>query len=84
MSPLKSPASYRDVLVISVLIIGVCLLTLMPTMYVISHALQWDRARRVLEFIFPPALILSGMAGLLAYQRARERRAMGQDDEAEE
>ena len=76
----KSQASYRDMFFIGVLIVGVCFLTLTPSMYLVFHALQWETAVRVVEMAFPPTLLLALGGGLLAYQRAKARRAMWDSD----
>ncbi|MGQ4807702.1 hypothetical protein NKDENANG_01057 [Candidatus Entotheonellaceae bacterium PAL068K] len=80
----KRQTSYRHVLIISVLIGSICFLTLTPAMYLAFHALQWQRAVQVVEAAFLPALLLSGAAGLLAYQRDRERQALLDNDEFHE
>jgi hypothetical protein len=72
----KVQMPYRDILLISVLIAGVCFLTLTPAMYLVFHALQWKGALRIVEAAFLPALLLAIAGGLLAYQRARSRQAL--------
>ena len=67
----KSQTSYRQVVVISLLIGSVCFLTLTPAMYLAFHALQWHGAVQLVEAAFLPALLLSVAGGLLAYQRVR-------------
>jgi hypothetical protein len=81
-SKVKMP--YRDILLISVLIAGVCFLTLTPAMYLVFHALQWKRALRIVEAAFLPALLLAIAAGLLAYQRARLRQGLRNGEDAHE
>jgi hypothetical protein len=79
MLPSKSsPAaiSYRDVVVISILIGGVCFFTLTPAMYLVFRAWQWPWATRLVEATFLPSLFLSVVAGFLAYKRAQVRRMM--------
>ena len=77
MLPSKSsPASisYRDVVVIGILIGGVCFFTLTPAMYLAFRAWQWPWATRLVEAAFLPSLFLSVVAGFLAYKRAQARR----------
>jgi hypothetical protein len=79
MLPSKSssaPVSYRDIVVIGILIGGVCCFTLMPAMYLAFHALQWTWATRIVEAAFLPSLVLSVLAGLLAYKRVQARRIL--------
>lgn len=82
MKPSVSPAqaSYRDICVIAVLIVGVCCFALTPAMYMIFRALQWEQALRIVEAAFFPAFLLFGVAALLAYQRNRARQALWDDD----
>jgi hypothetical protein len=80
MPPFKLQTPYRDVVIIGMLIGGVCFLALTPAMYLAFHALQWERALRIVEIAFFPALFLSVAAGLFAYQRARIRRTLWDDD----
>lgn len=80
MPPFKLQTPYRDVVIIGVLVGGVCFLTLTPAMYLAFHALQWERALRIVEIAFFPALFLAVVAGLFAYQRTRVRRALWEDD----
>jgi hypothetical protein len=80
MSPSKSPTSRREVVIIGVLIGSVCFITLTPAMYLMFHALQWTRALQIVEACFFPALLLAGIAGLLAYQRVRSRQALWQQE----
>jgi hypothetical protein len=75
MPPSTHVPSYREILVISLLIIGVGLLALMPALYLVFHALQWQGALFILELLFPPALCLGGLGALLAYQRSKARQA---------
>lgn len=75
MSPCKFLTSKRDVVIVGLLIGSVCFITLTPAMYLMFHALQWEMALRIVEAGFFPLLLLAGMACLLAYQRARSRRA---------
>jgi hypothetical protein len=77
--PSKFQTPYRDILMVGVLIGAVCFLTLTPAMYLVFHALQWKRALDIVEAVFLPALLLAVAAGLLAYQRARARRASWPD-----
>ncbi|MDE0205926.1 MAG: hypothetical protein OXP66_07860 [Candidatus Tectomicrobia bacterium] len=72
MSGSSSPT--QEVLVIAILIAGVCFLTLAPSLYIVFHALQWDRALQVLEIAFLPALFIGGIGALYAYQRVKARR----------
>lgn len=74
MLPSKEKASLRDILLIVVFIGSICFVTLTPAMYLAFHALQWKGALRVVELVFPPALLIAIAAGLLAYQRAQVRR----------
>jgi hypothetical protein len=71
---------WREVAVIAILIVGVCCFALTPAMYLMFRALQWERAVRVVEALFPPALLLFAIAALLTYRRHKARRAMAQDD----
>jgi uncharacterized membrane protein YfcA len=80
----KLRTSYRDVLIIGVLIGGVCFVTLTPAMYLVFHALQWEGALRIVETVFLPALLLAVTACLLAYQHARARRALWKENEPHE
>ncbi len=79
-APEVSRPAWRDVAVIAILIVGVCCFALTPAMYMLFRALQWEQAVRVVEAIFPPALLLFAIAALFAYQRHKARRAMEQDD----
>ena len=72
MSGSSSPT--QEVLVIAILIAGVCFLTLAPSLYIVFHALRWERALQVLEIAFLPALFIGGIGALYAYQRIRARR----------
>ncbi len=74
MPPFKHTVFPRDIILIGVFIGSVCFVTLTPAMYLAFHALQWKATLRVVEFAFPPALLIAIAAGLLAYQRARFRR----------
>lgn len=49
-------------------------------MYLMFRALRWTQALRLVEVCFFPALLLAGIAGLLAYQRARVRQALGHQE----
>lgn len=74
--------SCRDIFLVGVLIAGVCLLTLMPAMYLVFHALRWKGALRIVEAAFPAVLLVAIAGGLLAYQRARARRLLQGGDES--
>ena len=69
-----SPPSRHDVWVIAILIAGVCFLTLAPSLYIVFHALRWEKALHILEVVFLPALFIGGIGALFAYQRIRARR----------
>jgi hypothetical protein len=56
------------------------MVTLMPSVYLLLHAMRWTRALYVLERLFPLVLLLAVAAGLLAYQRVRERARRLEDD----
>ena len=55
--------------------------TLTPAMYLVFQALQWAWAIRLVEEAFFPSLLLSVVAGLLAYKRAQARQAWLERDE---
>jgi hypothetical protein len=74
MPPFKHMIFPRDIILIGIFIGSICFVTLTPAMYLAFHALQWKAALRVVEFAFPPALLIAIAACLLAYQRARLRR----------
>ena len=73
--PTTSRPPYRDIAIVVVLIVGVCCFTLTPTLYLLFRALQWEKAVRVVEAIFPPVLLLFGVAALFTYRRYKARRA---------
>jgi ABC-type sulfate transport system permease component len=77
----STAVSYRDVLIIGTLIVVVCFFTLTPAMYLVFQALQWAWAIRLVEEAFFPSLLLSVVAGLLAYKRAQARQAWLERDE---
>ncbi len=62
--------SYREVLVIGVLIGSVCFVALSPALYLIFHALRWQGALRLVEAAFLPALLLAIAAYLMTSRRA--------------
>lgn len=72
MSGSSSPT--QEVLVIAILIAGVCFLTLAPSLYIVFHALRWEKALQILEIAFLPALFIGGIGALYAYQRVKARR----------
>ena len=78
--PEGSRPAWRDIAINAILIVGVCCFALTPAMYVMFRALQWDGAVRVVEAIFPPALLLFAVAALFVYQRHKARRAVEHDD----
>ena len=69
-----SPLLRRDVLVVAILVAAVCFLTLTPSLYIVFHALRWEKALQVLAAVFLPAFFIGGMAALFAYQRIKARR----------
>jgi hypothetical protein len=71
-----SPVSARDIIVVSILIVGVCFFTLTPALYLAFQALQWTWATRLVEGAFLPSLLLSVLASLLAYKRIQARRTL--------
>jgi Kef-type K+ transport system membrane component KefB len=77
-----SPVSPRDVFIVTILIAGVCFLTLTPAMYLAFQALRWTWATRLVEGAFMPALFLTVLAGLIAYKRAQARRALLNSDDS--
>ena len=74
MPPFRHMIFSRDIILIGIFIGDICFVTLTPAMYLAFHALHWKAALHVVEFAFPPALLIAIAAGLLAYQRARLRR----------
>jgi hypothetical protein len=80
----KPPPSYRDILCISCLIAGVCFVTLTPAMYLMFHALQWGKALRIVETVFPVALFFALLAAWFTYQRVRWRRAQWPEEDLHE
>jgi hypothetical protein len=84
MPPFKYMIFSRDIILIAILIGSICFVTLTPAMYLVFHALQWKAALRVVEFAFPPALLIAIAACLLAYQRARLRRESWHDEASSE
>jgi hypothetical protein len=84
MSPSNSspsPVSSCDIIVVSILIVGVCFLTLTPALYLAFQAWQWTWATRIVKGAFLPALFLSVLAGLLAYKRIQARRTLMENDD---
>ena len=79
-SPSAPRPSYRDVLIIAILIVGVFCFALMPTLYVVFRALQWEKALQLVEAAFFPAFLLFGMAAWLVYRHRGARHAPGEDN----
>ena len=77
----SAPVSFRDIIVVSILLVGVCFLTLMPALYLAFQAMQWTWATRLVEGAFLPSLFLSVLAGLLAYKRIQARRTLMESDD---
>ena len=84
MFAIKPPSSYADILCIGCLIGGVCFVTLTPAMYLVFHALQWGKALRVVEIVFPVALLFALIAGWFTYQRTRWHQAQWPEEELHE
>ena len=72
--------SYRDRIMVAIVIVGVFCFALTPALYLISRALHWETALQVVEIIFFPSFVLFGAGALFAYRRSQARRALLDQD----
>ncbi len=73
---------YRDRIVVAVLILGVCGFSLLPAMYLVFRAWQWQSALQIMELVFFPLFVIFAMAAWLAYRRNQARRMAWYHDDA--
>ncbi len=73
---------YRDRIIVAVLIVGVCCFSLLPAMYLVFRAWQWQVALQIIELVFFPLFVIFAMAAWLAYRRNQARRMQWRHDDA--